>query len=231
MARLTQSISSARLISPARPAILAICAALLLAGHLLPWALHQTVALTLSANDLAFFTHFTPGAGIFKNEWFYLPIWMAALLLGILAARLPGLGRGLVIALGWGVAGLGLPRYEQWARLISGAVSLRQLEFGLQLLVSLLVMGLVLALALGLAWAVVHRPRVAVWLNAWVGVGAGLGCAIPLVGYLIIRPALDALIGDALGLGLGWWLTLGAVLALWAASFVKIEPARAVSGG
>ena len=208
-----------------------LSAALLLAGHLLPWAAHHTVALTLSANDLAFFTHFTPGAGIFRNEWFYVPIWMAALLLGVLAAHSSWLGRILLIGLGWGIAGLGLPRYEQWARLLSGGISLRQFEFSVQLVVSLLVMGLTLALALTLAWMVVHRARAVAGLSALVGAVVGLVCVVPLLGYLSIRPALMALLDDSVGLGLGWWLTLSAVLVLWVASFVKIAQTRAVSSG
>ena len=55
-----------------------LSALVLLMGHLLPWAAHRTAPLTLSANDLGFFTNFTPGAGIFWNEWFYLPVWVAA---------------------------------------------------------------------------------------------------------------------------------------------------------
>ena len=220
-----------RFTSPVWMLAVGLSAALVLAGHLLPWAAHQTVALTLSANDLAFFTHFTPGAGIFKNEWFYLPIWMAALLLGVLAAQSPWLGRIVLIGLGWGMAGLGLPRYEQWARLLSGGVSLRQFEFGLQLLLSLLVMGLTLVLTLTLAWMAVRRAWAAAWLGVTVGAVAGLVCVVPLVGYLSIRPALEALYGDGVGLGLGWWLTLSAVLVLWAAAFVKIAQTRAVSGG
>lgn len=199
---------------------------LLLAGHLAPWAAHRTAALSLSANDLAFFTHFTPGAGIFKNEWFYLPIWMAAILFGVLAGRSMGLSRWLWLVVGWGIAALGLPRYDQWAKLLSGATSLRQMESGLQLVLSLLAMGFALVVALAFTRLNARRSRAATLLGAaMVGVAA-LGSAVPLVGYLSIKPALEALYGGPVGLGLGWWITLGAVLALWAAAFVRIMRAR-----
>jgi hypothetical protein len=64
-----------------------------------------------------------------------------------------------------------------------------------------------------------------------VGILAGLGSGVPLLGYLSIRPALEALYGGAVGLGLGWWLTLGAILVLWAVAFVKMAHVRAMSGG
>ncbi len=81
---------------------------MLLAGHMLPWAAHKTAALTLSGHELAAFTNFTPGAGVFLNEWFYLPLWASALMLSAaVAASASRLARIMGAALAAGVASLG----------------------------------------------------------------------------------------------------------------------------
>ncbi len=98
---------------------LGCCVLLLLIGHFLPWAAHSTAALTRSANDLGFFTNFTPGAGIFLNEWFYVSVWVAALLLVLFfCSGLSPINRVLLMALALGIASLGLPRYEQLIKFV-----------------------------------------------------------------------------------------------------------------
>src|SRR5690348_10491761 len=89
-----------------------IVAVLLFIGHFAPWAAHKTATLTLSANELAVFTHFTPGAGIFLNQWFYLPLWSAALLFALLAGMVASrVNRVIAALLCAGIASLGLPGY------------------------------------------------------------------------------------------------------------------------
>jgi hypothetical protein len=197
------------------------CALLLLAGHLLPWAVHKAAALTLSANDLGFFTNFTPGAGIFWNEWFYLPVWMAALLL-VIGYRPSPANRLLLMALALGIASLGLPRYEQLVKFLRTPMqALRESDFTLQLALALLVMGLVAALSIKPArFLTMRQPSPIYW-----GV-AGLICAVPLVGYLSVKPFIAALYGDVISIGIGWWLTLLADLLLWAMTFATIVRAR-----
>jgi hypothetical protein len=199
--------------------ILAIaCAILLLSGHLLPWAAHTTAALTLSANDLAFFTHFTPGAGIFLNEWFYLPVWVAAVLLAVSGAGLSHLNRALLTVLALGVASLGLPRYEQLIKFIRAPTqALRESDFTLQFVLTFLVMGLVILLSVKFTKVLKAGRMRGVVLGL-----AALICAVPLAGYLSIKPFVAELYGDAVSIGIGWWLTLLADLLLWAMTFATI---------
>ena len=55
---------------------------------------------------------------------------------------------------------------------------------------------------------------------------AAFACAVPLVGYLSIKPFIAELYHDAVGIGSGWWLTLLADLALWGVTFATIIVAR-----
>ncbi|MCX7938644.1 MAG: hypothetical protein N2545_04310, partial [Thermoflexales bacterium] len=45
---------------------------------------------------------------------------------------------------------------------------------------------------------------------------------VPLVGFLIVRPAIQALYGSVVAIGWGWWLTLLALLAAWGYAGAKI---------
>ncbi|MCL5997464.1 MAG: hypothetical protein M1546_15615 [Chloroflexi bacterium] len=175
-------------------------ALLLLLGHLMPWAAHKTAALTLSAHELATFTNYTPGAGIFLNEWFYLPLWAAALLFALFASVTPSLAyRVMGGLLGAGIASLGLPGYPQVLTAFSNA------DVQLQFFISLATMLAAVALALsGLG----RRPGV----RTVLGLVLGLLPAVPLAGYLAIKPFIEQLYRDPVGLGLGWWLMLAALL-------------------
>jgi hypothetical protein len=175
-------------------------AVLLLAGHFAPWAAHKTAALTLSAHELAVFTHFTPGAGIFMNQWFYLPLWSSALLLALVASQ-PGWWVNRAIS-GAGcalIASLGLPGYPQIV------TAFRSPDYQLQFFVSLAVMAAVVVIAL---WPL---GRLALLRSAG-RILLSLIAAVPLIGYLAVKPFIEQLYGDTVGLGAGWWLTLVAVL-------------------
>ncbi len=202
------------------------CAILLLVGHSLPWAAHTTAALTLSANDLAFFTNFTPGAGIFLNEWFYVPVWVAAVLLAAVGHGLSRPNRTLLAVFAWGVASLGLPRYEQLIKFIRTPLpALRESDFVLQLVLTLGVMALVL-------WLVLKPSQ---YFKPGMRSMAGFAlvavlCLVPLVGYIAIQPFIADLYGDsyrsALSIGYGWRMTFVADLLLWAMTFATILNAR-----
>ena len=57
-----------------------------------------------------------------------------------------------------------------------------------------------------------RRPSV----RTVLGLVLGLLPAVPLAGYLAIKPFIEQLYRDSVGLGLGWWLTLAALLlTLW----------------
>ena len=181
---------------------------LLFAGHFAPWAAHKTAALTLSAHDLAVFTHFTPGAGIFLNQWFYLPIWSAALIGALLAGGLASRLNRLLAAGGCViVASLGLPGYPQVL------TAFRSPDYALQFYLSLFVMALVFVIALA---RLGRKPRV----RAGALAALSLLAAVPLAGYLAVKPFIEQLYGDTLGLGSGWWITLAAVLMALTAQVV-----------
>ena len=177
-----------------------VAALLLLAGHLAPWAAHKTAVLTYSAHELAVSTHFTPGAGIFMNQWFYLPLWSSALLLALIAGK-PGwwVNRAIGGAACAVIASLGLPGYPDVL------TAYRSPDYRLQFFVSLAVMVAVVVIAL---W---RAERVAV-LRIGGRIVLALASAVPLIGYLAIKPFIEQLYGDPVGLGAGWWVTLVAVL-------------------
>jgi hypothetical protein len=182
---------------------LPVVTALLLVGHFAPWVAHKTAALTLSAHELAVFTHFTPGAGIFLNQWFDLPIWAVALLGAILAGLIGWWVNRMIAGLVCvGLASLGLPGYPEVL------TAYKVPDYQLQFYISLIVMLAVVVLTLS---RVGRQPA----LRVWVAATLPLVSIVPLVGYLMVKPAIETLYNDPLGLGLGWWLTLlGALLTL-----------------
>lgn len=185
-----------------------VIAALLLMGHFLPWALHNTAALTLSGHDLAIFLNDTPYAGGFANEWFYLPAWTAGLL-AALAAHLSDrpLWQKLALgALGAGAASLGLPPYEKLRDI------LHQPDYQMRLVISALVMLDCVAMA------ALRKPR---FPSAYGAFLAGLN-AIPLYGFSLMRWPISQLYGNEARFGIGWWLTL-AVVVLAALSALRVK--------
>ena len=184
-----------------------ICTALLLLlGHFGPWAQHKTAALTLHGHDLATFTNFTPGAGVFLNEWFYLPLWAAALMLALWATIhvAAWVWRGAIGLLALGIAALGLPTYPEVLSAYRAA-GVDGVDYRLQFYVTLLTMVLIVGLLL-------LGPRLSLRGRQFGVAALPLVAVVPLVGYLVIRPFIAALYNDQIGIGAGWWGTLLAVL-------------------
>lgn len=184
------------------PAFFVLFSFLLLLGHFLPWAAHDTSALTQSGHELAFSTHFTPDAGVFANEWFFVPAWCAALLLA--CSLTPTLSRwerglrGLVFGgIALLIASLGFPPYPQVL------TAFRSPDYRVQFFVTLLVMAGVIALLL------IPAKRMPPKTHALIVLACGVLSLIPVIGFLAIKPAIEMLYGGAVGLGAGWWLTLG----------------------
>jgi hypothetical protein len=172
----------------------------MLIGHMTAWAQHKTAALSLTGHELGEFTNFTPGAGVFANEWFYLPVWASGLALALAAARArrPGAWLGL-LALAAFCAQFGLPRFERWANP----------EFRLQLAVTAACMIVIAGLGIGL------RPTKRAYAGA-VGLAMAalpLLTVVPVAGFLVIRPVIEALYRDAVAPGFGWWLCLAGCAA------------------
>jgi len=192
---------------------------LLLLGHFLPWAAHPTSALTQSGHELAFSTNFTPGAGVFANEWFFVPMWCSALLLALALtpALTPTLSqreralRSLVFGgLALLIASLGFPTYPQVL------TAFRTPDYQAQFFITLLVMAGVVALLL---IKPNHMPAIA---PALIVLACCLLSLIPVIGFIAIKPAIETLYGGAVGLGLGWWLTLGSSLVMAVVASAKI---------
>ncbi|HQZ23466.1 MAG TPA: hypothetical protein PLW39_14450 [Thermoflexales bacterium] len=171
-----------------------LIAAGLLAGHVLPWAQHNTAALTLSGHDLAIFLNDTPYAGGFANEWFYVPAWVAGLLMAFAANQSdrPLWQRLALGVLGACVASLGLPPYEKLRDI------LHQPDYQVRFAVSALVMLDCLVMA------ALRRPK---FPSAYGAALAGLN-VIPLYGFSLMRWPISQLYGNDVNFGLGWWLTL-----------------------
>lgn len=196
--------------------LLSLAAGLLFAGHMLPWAAHKTAALTLTGHELSPFTNFTPGAGIFLNEWFYLPLWVSAILVALGAAPSASrLARGMGGALAVAIAALGLPPYPQILTAYMDA------NYRLQFAISLGVVGIVLVITVFRVDGLRLRP----WLAAGLLALLALGALVPWAGYLAVRPAIEQLYRDTTALGAGWWLTLaGGLVTLLAGACVLQSP-------
>ena len=197
--------------------IVPAAALLLLIGHFAPWVAHKTAALTLSAHELAVFTHFTPGAGVFLNQWFYLPLWAAALAGALLAGDIPDKINRMLAAVGCAaVASLGMPGYPQIL------TAFRNPDYQLQFFISLAVIILIIVIAL-LRLGQRVRPHMRVIAIATLFTLS----AVPLAGYLAVKPAIEQLYNDPVGIGAGWWLTLFAVILGLASIAIRVpRPAR-----
>ncbi len=173
----------------------------MLIGHMTAWAQHKTAALTLTGHELGEFTNFTPGAGVFANEWFYLPVWASGLALALAAARARRTAGwlGLMVAAAF-TAQFGLPRFERWTHP----------EFRLQLAATALCMIAIAGLGIGLRLTKrAQARRVGLAMAA-----LPLLVAVPLAGFLVIRPFVEALYRDAVAPGIGWWMcALACILA------------------
>lgn len=172
----------------------------LLIGHMTPWVAHRAAALTLSGHDLATFTRYTPGAGIFLAQWYYLSLWAGALLLAMSGAVIKSVWNRLAVGLlAVLVAALGLPGYPQ---VLS---AFREPDYQFQFFASLLVM----VGAMAISWRPLERVA---RIQAVVLIVLSVASIVPVAGYLAVKPALEQLYNESLGLGWGWWTTLFGVL-------------------
>lgn len=189
-------------------ALLLVASLFLLAAHFLPWAAHRTAALTQSAHDLSVSTNFTPGAGIFLNEWHLLPLWASAILLALAAQDASRAWRAAAGAAAIGIASLGFPTYPQVL------TAFRSADYRLQFF-------LTLAIMLASAAIVVMGGR---WrrLRPILALGCASAALVPAFGYLAIRPAIEALYRDQVGLGVGWWVTMVTASVVFVASSATI---------
>lgn len=185
---------------PSPEALTPVIGVVMLIGHMTAWAQHKTAALTLTGHELGEFTNFTPGAGVFANEWFYLPVWAGGLALALAAARERRPSTWLTLmAAAVAMTQFGLPRFERWTNP----------EFRLQFIVT--IMGLIAVAALGIGLRLAKRADAKAVTLAMAALP--LLAVVPLVGFLVVRPFIEALYRDALTPGIGWCLCLAASAA------------------
>ena len=187
---------------PGLDALTPVIGVTMLIGHLTAWAQHKTAALSLTGHELGEFTNFTPGAGVFANEWFYLPAWAAGLALAIAAARSrrPSVWLTLM-ALAVASTQFGLPRFERWTNP----------AFRLQFIVTAVCLIAVVVLGVGLRLAKSADAKALAIAMAALPVLT----IVPVTGFLAVRPFIETLYRDTLAPGLGWWLcALASVLAV-----------------
>jgi uncharacterized membrane protein HdeD (DUF308 family) len=185
---------------PSLDALTPVIGVTMVIGHLTAWAQHKTAALTLTGHELGEFTNFTPGAGVFANEWFYLPVWAAGLALALAAARARRSSAWLgLMALATGAAQFGLPRLERWTNP----------EFRLQFAATLVCLFAIAVLGIGLR-LIKRADAKPIQLTASA---LPLLTVIPLAGFFVARSAIEALYRDTLAPGIGWWLCLAASAA------------------
>lgn len=185
-----------------------VAAFALLIGHFLPWVSHPVAPLMRSGHDLSISTNFTPGAGIFLNEWFLLPLWSAALLVALASRSVPWPRRALGGGVALLIASLGLPAYPHILTAYANP------DYRLQFFITLGVFALVIV--------AVVASRLPSWIAALLLLASGIASAVPLIGYLVIKPFIEALYRSSVGIGLGWWFALAGVALLLASAGARI---------
>jgi len=192
--------------------------ALVIAGYLGPWALHETTALTVTGFELAEFAKFFPqvqgGAVSITRELFYCPLVAAAILLCLLASQSTSRAMRLLAPLVAATAlfGILLPySVVDAARQALTARTPFALDPRSTRQISLLVAGAMLALLTPLA----HRlPRRA--LSILGALLALAGTALPLWQFARLRPLIDALYAQSISLGWGpFACAAGFALSFW----------------
>ncbi|RMG62409.1 MAG: hypothetical protein D6709_11730 [Chloroflexi bacterium] len=200
------------------PALDFTAALALLIGHFLPWAAHAVAPLTRSGHDLSISTNFTPGAGIFLNEWFLLPLWSASVLMALTIRNVPWPQRALGGAFALLIASLGLPAYPHTL------TAYAQPDYRLQFFITLGVFALVIAILLTNA---LPTP-----VHAACSIACAVASTVPLIGYFAVKPSIEALYRSPVGVGAGWWFTLAGTALLFgitgARIFTRSAPKRAI---
>lgn len=195
-----------------------IAALALLIGHFLPWATHAVAPLMRSGHDLSISTNFTPGAGIFLNEWFLLPLWSATVLLALASRAAPWPRRALGGVFALLVASLGLPAYPHILTAYANP------DYRLQFFITL---G-----AFALIAVITSASTLPTWVHMACFIACAIASAVPLIGYFTVKPFIEALYHSPVSVGLGWWFTLAGVALLLAPAGAKIlerfAPKRAV---
>lgn len=189
-------------------------------GYYGPWIAHRTAALSLSGVDMGEFVKFLPGAANSSpaawRQLFYLPSLAVVIGVALLIAS-------RVLAYPWPVRFLALvgavPLSLQLLPPAWSPASLLTPEFRLQ------------ALALALCWLLLAVHWLFARLPAWAtSLPAALlalaATALPAWQMIQVKPAIDAVYGQAPPIGWGFYLCLLGLLAMALASSGLAWPRR-----
>jgi hypothetical protein len=183
-----------------------VCAVGLLIGHFLPWAQHKAAALTLHGHDLAIFTNFTPGAGIFLNEWFYCAVWVSGVLWSLSFAKRRSIFLSIIgLWFAFVITSLGFPTYPEILNAYS-APAVGGVDYRLQFYATVIFMGLNIGI-----FFIARKFDGQGWFNRWLSVGLivlWLLSIVPIVGFIAVKPFIQTLYNDIVTFGSGWWLSL-----------------------
>ena len=177
------------------------------AGYFGPWVWHKAAGLTLSADDLGEWIKFLPawksGQLPVLRELFYLPIWLTAIGLGLMAGHIkPWLWKLAVLALALILVFTPLPKYPE---LLS---AYRAPEFMLTFWATVLAL---LLSVLFTFWGTRLSDRVEAIL--WIVIGAAAALFAPWM-FGRAMPYIDQLYHYSIGWGLVATLLGGVLLAL-----------------
>jgi hypothetical protein len=106
------------------------------------------------------------------------------------------------------IASLGFPTYPQVLTAYANP------DYRLQFFLTLAVMILVVAVMIA------GRRMMRSW--PYIALACAVASAVPLAGYLIIKPFIEDLYRGGVGVDLGWWITLVAVVTVFVTSGAKI---------
>ena len=152
------------------------------------------------------------GVGLGRN-WFYLPPIAMGAIVALLAAVWPNddwrtwLARLLAIA----IALLAFP-----------AIAAIQMEPRSEWLARLIAIGIVIIIAIG--GSLIKRRESTTWW-AWltIAVIAFLGGLLPTAQYFLVRPTVEAILKQNLGIGIGVWLNLAGALLVCTMALYEIH--------
>lgn len=188
-----------------------------LAGYFGPWTWHPAVAFRYSADDLAEFVKFMPvvrsGQVSITRELFFLPIWLAAVGLGVWLGQYVR-RKSVRVLFGLAVIYASIWPMPMYPFILD---AYRSSEFGLSFWGSIVA-------AAACAAALAFGARVPDWARSglWILIGL-IGASVAPLHFVRLKPALDAQHGWALGIG---WGIVAVVVGFFAVALTGVVALR-----
>ncbi len=180
-------------------------------GYFLTWLPGPATGLQIIGLEMGEWIKFL-GVGLGRN-WFYLPPIAMGAIVALLAAVWPNddwrtwLARFLAIA----IVLLAFP-----------AIAAIQMEPRSEWLARLIAIGIVIIIAIG--GSLIKRRESTTWW-AWltIAVIAFLGGLLPTAQYFLVRPVVEGILKQNLGIGIGVWLNLAGALLVCTMALYEIH--------